>query len=114
MTSESSVQTAHGMVDAAALEAAQGSFDTGVLLQSVDEIDEVVRQLSGEGGLRDQLLQLHAMASTILNGAGISSSTGTSLPEAAADVIEDVREVVSVLRRTVDRTAPLAALSPSA
>ena len=112
MTSESSVQTAHGMVDAAALEAAQGSFDTRLLLQSVDEIDEVVRQLSGEGGLRDQLLQLHAMACTILNGAGISSSTGTSLPEAAADVIDDVREVVSVLRRTADRTAPLAALSP--
>lgn len=111
MTSGSSIQTAHGLVDASALEAARDSFDTGVLLQSVEEIDEVVRQLSGEGGLRDQLLQLHAMASTVLNGTGMSSSSGETLPDAASDVIDDVREIMSVLRRAADRAAPLAALA---
>lgn len=111
MTSGSNIQTAHGLVDASALEAARNSFDTGVLLQSVDEIDEVVRQLSGEGGLRDQLLQLHAMASTVLNGAGMSGSSGETLQDAASDVIDDVREIVSVLRRAADRAAPLAALA---
>lgn len=111
MTNGTTVQTAHGLVDASALDAARNSFDTSVLLQSVDDIDEVVHQLSGEGGLRDQLLQLHAMASTVLNGAGISSSSGTTLPDAAFDVIDDLREIVSVLRRAVDRAAPLAALA---
>ncbi len=111
MTSGSAVQTAHGYLDASALEAARNSFDTGVLLQSVDEIDEVVRQLSGEGGLRDQLLQLHAMANTVLNEAGMSNSSRETLPDAASDVINDVREIVAVLRRAADRAAPLAALA---
>jgi hypothetical protein len=111
MTSGSTVQTAHGIVDASALEAARDSFDTGALLRSVDEIDEVVQQLSGEGGLRDQLLQLHDLASTVLNGAGMSSSSGETLPDAASDVIDAMREIVSVLRRAADRAAPLAALA---
>lgn len=111
MTSGPNVRTAHGLVDEAAFDVARASFDTGVLLQSVDEIDEVMRQLSGEGGLRDQLLQLHAMASTVLNGAGMSNSSGVTLPDAASDLIDDVREIVSVLRRAADRAAPLAALA---
>ncbi|MCF8207183.1 MAG: hypothetical protein K9J82_19025 [Methylotenera sp.] len=111
MTSGSTVQTAHGLMDASALEAVRDSFDTSLLLQSVDEIDEVVRQLSDDGGLRDQLLQLHAMASTVLNGAGMSSSSGETLSDAASDVIDDVREIVSVLRRAADRVAPLAPLA---
>lgn len=52
---------------------------------------------------RDQMLQLHAMASTVLNGAGMSSSSGRTLPDAASDLIDDVREIVSVLRRAADR-----------
>lgn len=98
-------------MDASALEAARGSFDAGALLQSVDEIDEVVRQLSGEGCLRDQLLQLYAMASTVLNDAGMSSSSGETLPDAASDVIDYLRGIVSVLRRAADRVAPLAAMA---
>lgn len=111
MTNGTSVQTAHGLMDGAALKTARDSFDTDVLLQRVDEIDEVVLHLSGEGGLREQMLQLHAMASTVLNGTGISSSSGSTLPDAAADVIDDVREIVLILRRAADRAAPLVALA---
>ena len=112
MSIGSVVQTAHGSLDASALEAARETFDTSVLLQSIDEIDEMVRQLSGAGGLRDQLLLLHAMASTALNGTGVSNPPTVTLPEAAADVIDELQELVSILRRTAARTAPLAALSP--
>lgn len=112
MTSKTTVPTAHGIVDAAALDAVEVSFDTSELLISVDEIDGVVCQLSGEGGVRDQLLQLHAMASTVLNGAGTLSMAGGTLADAAADMTEELREIVAVLRRAAERVAPLAALSP--
>jgi hypothetical protein len=42
----------------------------------VDQLDDMVDQLRSEDGLRDELLRLHGMAHTVINGAGISVPTG--------------------------------------
>jgi hypothetical protein len=108
----SNISTAHGLVNRSALEDLQGSFDTLPLLRGVDAVDGLVRDMRSEGGVRDQLLQLHAMASTVLNGAGLAGPSDATLPDAAIDLIErlnEARQVIDMLNLVV---APLARLAP--
>lgn len=93
-------ETPYGRLDVAALNAAQGSFDTSKLLQMVDELDAVLVATREEDGLRDMLLRLHGMAHTVINGAGLSvPANEETLPELAFDVASEVVEIISTLRR---------------
>lgn len=108
----SNVNTAHGLVSRSALEDLQASYDTRALLGGVDAVDNLARSLKSEGGVRDQLLQLHAMASTVLNGAGLGGPPEVSLPDAAADLIERLGELGEVIAQLTQILAPLAGLAP--
>ena len=88
---EEVVQTPYGEVRARGLEELRSSFDTRRLLQTVEVIDRFCGQWKRE--LRDDLLAIHSMAHTVVNGAALSAAPGDgSLPGAAYSVGEEFRE----------------------
>lgn len=105
--SESTISTPYGLLDRQALASAEQSFDTRHLLRMVEELDRITIPARQEGGLRDRLLLLHAMAHSVINGAGLSAPAGESLPESAGDVLSEVVEAIETLRRWI---APLEVL----
>ncbi len=109
--SQYTVATPYGLMDRAALQEAQQSFDTNVLLRMVDELDRLTIGVREQGGLRDQLLQLHRLAHTVINGAGLAGSSAETLPELAADILMEVRETVSTLRAWLEPLEALQALA---
>jgi Asp-tRNA(Asn)/Glu-tRNA(Gln) amidotransferase B subunit len=107
-SAESTVTTAYGRLNKAALEEAQNTYDTSALLRIVDELDEKILAAGDSDGLREMLLRLHAMAHSVINGAGLSVTTdGESLPELEADVISEVQEIIFTLQKWVRRIEPL-------
>ena len=60
--------TAYGEVDAAALERFCEHFDTSRLLRVVDHLDRCLEDMGGMVALRDELLRLHAMSMTLVEG----------------------------------------------
>lgn len=112
-TKHETIKTAYGLVDNDALIKLQQEFDTSALLTIVDELDRVIDLLRSEDGLRDELLRLHGMAHTVLNGAGLSVPTGEdSLPETVLDTINCVQRVVGIMRGWQRSIEPLEALAP--
>ncbi len=107
MESPNTTSTPYGLLDTRALEEAEQSFDTQTLLRMVDELDRFTIPARQEGGLRDQLLQLHGMAHTVINGARLSTPAGESMPELAGDVLSEVQETIDTLRQWI---RPLEAL----
>lgn len=93
--------TPYGVLDSAALGEAEQSFDTRSLLRMVEELDRFTIPARQEDGLRDQLLKLHAMAHSVINGARLSTPAGESLPELAGDVLSEVLEAIDTFQRWV-------------
>jgi hypothetical protein len=96
--SDETVATPYGLLDRSALEDAAQSFDTRTLLRMVEELDRYIIPLQQDGGLRDQLLRLHSMASTVIDGAGLSVTAGESLPDLASDAASEVQELIETLQ----------------
>ncbi|MBA5640334.1 hypothetical protein H3H37_25060 [Duganella sp. LX20W] len=107
------ISTAYGLVDSAALDELQASFDTSMLLRMVDEIDAAASAARGENSLREMVLRLHAMSHTVINGAGMSVGTGAeTLPELADTIVDDMRDTVTRMRTWIARLEPLLKLEP--
>ncbi|WP_279635316.1 Tn3 family transposase post-transcriptional regulator TnpC, partial [Cupriavidus lacunae] len=68
------IETPYGAVDADALQSLRQRYDTLVIQRAVDQFDSL-RARCGPDGLRDDLLRLHGMAHTVINGAILSYST---------------------------------------
>jgi len=59
------------------------------------------------------LLRLHAMAHTVVSGAGMTVATdGETLPELAEAVVDDMRETIARLRKWIVQLEPLVNLEP--
>jgi hypothetical protein len=54
------------------LEALESGYDTMRMLAAVGTLDEVRTSLSDSEGLRDDLLRLHRIAQTLVNGAELT------------------------------------------
>lgn len=67
--------TPYGEVDAKALETLREGYDTSQLLRMVDRLDACLAEIGGIVSIRDDLLRLHAMALTVLEGAPLSIPT---------------------------------------
>lgn len=107
------VATAYGQVDEKTLRELQDTYDTTKLLRMVDELDAVLAEAREEDGLRDMLLRLHGMAHAVINGAGMSVTTGEdSLPELAFDTIAEILRVAALLRTWLQCLEPLERLAP--
>ena len=68
------IQTPYGVVRLGTLQALQSSFDTTMLLKTVEDLDEFWVQWKQE--LRDDILRVHAMAHTLIKVAPLSHPPG--------------------------------------
>ena len=107
------IQTPYGEMCAERLEQLQSCFDTRQLLKAGDVLDQRCAVWKKE--LRDDLLAVHGMAHTVINGAALARARvpGTeSLPEAAYSLAEDFREWREALDKVLGLLDQLAALEP--
>lgn len=106
--------TPHGEVDAAALDALIDTYDTTSLLEAVKCIDRLRPLFAKKNGIRDELLRLHEMAHTVLNGAPLGEGLeGVELWELVQHVQDELSEVADTLHLVSEALQPLAALAPS-
>lgn len=110
--SDETVSTPYGVLSRAALEEAQQSFDTRVLLAMVEELDRFLVSAREQDGLRDQLLQLHRMSHSVINGAGLAGPSDATLPELATDLLMEVADLLAMLRAWCAPLEALQALDP--
>lgn len=105
--------TPYGDVDAKARAFLRENYDTSRLLAAVELLDVLQPLFAVEGGLRDDLLRLHAMAHTVLNGAPLTvSPSKTDLWEAAQETVEDLSRIRDVMQEIASIVRPLEDLEP--
>ena len=105
------IPTMYGEVRAAILERLENSFDTRQLLTAIDELDTFCIQWKGE--LRSDLLRVHRMAHTVVNGSALTEPPGPeTLPELAHSLHDALRALQAALTRTLPALGQLAELAP--
>jgi hypothetical protein len=115
MTARPATTTTYfGDVDTAALERLESSYDTTRLLAAIDIVDRIRTQLHDPEGLRDDLLEIHSMAHSVLNGASsVPSRREGTLPEQVMDALDLIDDFVAAFTRVRAILEPLEALSPN-
>lgn len=107
--------TPYGPVDWATLENLRGTYATGQLLQLIDLLDAIRARLVEPDGVRTDLLRLHAMAHTVINGAALTVAPDeTSVWEMADELTTEFQEWMDLFSAIVNRLTPLADLVPKA
>lgn len=105
--------TPYGEVDAAALETLQSDYDTTRILDAVSRLDEVRTILYDPEGLREDLLRLHRIAHTLVNGAGLTVGTQDEpFVDQVTDVVDQIDQYVANLLGIRDVLQPLETLRP--
>jgi hypothetical protein len=105
------IQTPYGEVRAEGLAELQASFDTRQMLAAVDDLDRFCAQWKRE--LRADLLRLHGMAHTVINGAPLASvSEEEGLSELAFSIADEFRDWQQSLRSTIVQLDQIAGLAP--
>ncbi len=105
------IQTPFGELRAARLEELQASFDTRQILAAIDDLDRFCTQWKRE--LRADLLTLHAMAHTVINGAPLTTvQREESMSEAAFSIAEEFRDWQQSLRSASALLDQIAELEP--
>jgi hypothetical protein len=105
--------TPYGEVDAAALDTPQSGYDTTRMLDAVGRLDEVRASLYDPEGLREDLLRLHRIAHTLVNGAGLTVGTQDEFfVDQVTDVIDQIEQYVADLLGIRDVLRPLETLRP--
>ena len=108
-----SFDTAVGRVDATALENVQENYETHELLDLVDALDQWRSRIGDADGLRADLLRLHAMAHTLVNGAALSvSAEDQAIWELADDLESELMEIEEGAKRAMKLLRPLLKLAP--
>lgn len=111
MPEEDLIQTAYGEVRVAALEELRSCFDTRQILRAVDEMDRFCGEWKRD--LRDDLLRVHAMAHTVINGAPLARPAGKErLTAAAYEVADEFREWQQALGSAIALLDQIAGLAP--
>ncbi len=105
--------TPYGDVDARQLEVLRDGFDTASLLRLVDDLDEVQARFKPIGGIRDDLLQLHGMALTVLHGSPLTRPSGDqNIWEEAETLVDEFRDLAAAFLQAVEQLQPLTQLRP--
>ena len=106
--------TPYGEVDAAALEALESGYDTTRMLYAVGTLDEVRTSLYDPEGLRDDLLRLHGISHTLVNGANPTvTAQDEPFVNQVSDVIDQIDQYVAELLAIRNVLQPLEALRPN-
>lgn len=105
--------TPYGEVDAIALERLREHFDPSHLLRLVDRLDACLAELGGIAAFRDELLKLHAMALTLVEGAVLTVPTEHACIWSEAESLQQDLEAFSErVRSAQDGITPLVILAP--
>ncbi|MCY1351189.1 hypothetical protein D9M69_374490 [compost metagenome] len=105
--------TPYGEVDATALEQVRDSYDSALLLRLVDRLDACLAEMGGVVTLRDELLRLHAMALTLVEGAAPAVPTeGACIWVEAESVQLDLDALAIWIRSAQSSLTPLVNLVP--
>ncbi|CAE6841508.1 Tn3 family transposase post-transcriptional regulator TnpC [Paraburkholderia aspalathi] len=113
MSITDTIDTPYGAVAADALNVLERTYDTTRLLAAVGTLDVLRARLSDPGSLRDDLLRLHGMAHTILNGASLTvSSQHEPFVDQVSDVIDQLDACLAGLYVIRETLLPLEALRP--
>lgn len=105
--------TPYGEVDAAALDKLRDSFDTSQILRLVDQLDACLAELGGIVAVRDQLLTLHAMALTLVEGSALTVPTEHACIWSEAESFQqDLEALAGWVRSAQAGIAPLVNLVP--
>ncbi|WP_079437157.1 Tn3 family transposase post-transcriptional regulator TnpC [Zoogloea sp. LCSB751] len=104
--------TPYGDVNAAKLDDLQLGYDTIELLRQVEHLEPIMRRLKRSNGIRDDILRLHRMAHTVINGAPLSEPYQEDLWEAAAALVEELQSVARACYDIAAVIQPLADLEP--
>ncbi len=108
---EELIQTPFGELRAARLEELQASFDTRQILAVIDNLDRFCAQWKSE--LRADLLKLHAMSHTVINGASLTAvPSEESMSEAAFSIAEEFRDWQQCLKSATVMLDQIAELEP--
>jgi hypothetical protein len=108
---EDLIATPYGKLRAVGLEELQSGYDTREILAAVDALDRRCALWKRE--LRDDLLAVHGMAHTVVNGAPLTQAPGNeSLPEVAYSLAEEFREWRQALQAAIGLLDQIAALAP--
>jgi hypothetical protein len=111
MSITDTIDTPYGAVAADALHALEATYDTTRLLAAVGTLDVLRARLSDPGSLRDDLLRLHGMAHTILNGASLTvSRQHEPFVDQVSDVIDQLDDCLAGLYVIRETLLPLEAL----
>jgi hypothetical protein len=107
------VDTSYGPVNAQILEGLQETFDTRVLLELVDQLDALRARICDPDALRADLLKLHTMAHTLINGAPLATgSDDQSIWELADDIESELGQIADSARHACLAIRPLIELQP--
>lgn len=105
--------TPYGEVDAAALERLRNDFDATQLLRLVDRLDACLAEMGGITAMRDELLQLHAMALTLVEGIAPTVPTEDACIWSEAESVQlGLEALMSWIRSAQIGIAPLVGLVP--
>ena len=107
------ILTPYGTVNAKTLRTLQDSFDTSAMLRMVDQLDAIRARLDGIDGARDDLLHLHAMTHTVLNGARLVTPIDeTHIWEAAHELVSEFQDWSKTFATFAQQLTPLIDLIP--
>jgi hypothetical protein len=110
---EKNCETDYGTLNSKKLEELQQSFDTTKILAAVDTIDEIRYRICEPDGIRQELLDLHAMAHTIINGdSSLNVPIGTCIWEVAQELELEIDEFATKLSEIANLLVKLGDLVP--
>jgi hypothetical protein len=110
---DKTINTPYGTVDANILHMLEDSYDTAGLLRMVEQLDAIRTRLDGIDGARDDLLRLHAMAHTVINGARlVVPNDETSIWEAADELVSEFKDWSRAFAGFARQLEPLVGLIP--
>lgn len=106
--------TPYGRVNGKVLDDLYESFDTMRILEAVDVIDEIRYRICEPDQMRQDLLKLHGMAHTLINGADMTESPDPETPiwELAEEIDMAMFEWVPKLEKVIETLQALIRLIP--
>jgi hypothetical protein len=106
-------ETSYGTLNSKKLEELQQNFDTTKILAAVDTIDEIRYRICEPDGMRQDLLYLHSMAHTVINGdSTMNAPIGTCIWEVAQELELEIDEFATKLSEIANLLIKLSELVP--
>ena len=114
MSENANRDTPYGRVNGQVLDELYESFDTMRILEAVDIIDEIRNHICEPDQMRQDLLRLHGMAHTLINGADMTETPDpeTSIWELADEIDMAMFEWAPKLEKVIETLQQLIRLIP--